>query len=65
MSMMRGGVVDVDLFLISRNTLGNGKPQFKISNDKCQMVVGECGGGVALGNAEVVVVVDDEATVPK
>ena len=31
-----------------RNTLGNGKNrELKISNDKCQMVVAECGGGVA------------------
>ena len=29
------------------------------------MVVAESGGGVALGNAEVVVVVDEEAIVPK
>ena len=25
MAMMRGGVADVDPFLVSRNTLGNGK----------------------------------------
>ena len=29
------------------------------------MVVAESGGGFALGNAEVVVVVDEEVTVPK
>ena len=29
------------------------------------MVVAECVGGSGVGNVEVVVVVDDEATVPK
>mgnify|MGYP005850511527 CR=1 FL=1 len=36
-AMMSGGVLEVDLFLISRNTLGNGKNRkLKISNVKCQ-----------------------------
>jgi hypothetical protein len=29
------------------------------------MVVAECGGGCEVGNAEVLVVVDEEVTVPK
>ena len=33
--------------------------KLKISNDKCQMVAAESGGGVALGNAEVEVMVVD------
>ena len=38
MAMMSGGALDVELFLMSRNTLGNGKkPQTQ--NLKCQMVV--------------------------
>ena len=49
MLMMRGGVVDVDPFLISRNTLGNGKITTQNLKDKCQMVVAESGGGC--GNA--------------
>ena len=64
LSMMRGGVVDVDPSLISRNTLGNGKTTTQNLKDKSQMVVAES-GGVALGNAEVEVMVDEEATVPK
>ena len=57
---------DVDLSLSSRNTLGNGKNRkLKILTVKCQMVVAECGGGFGVGNAEVVVVVDEEATAPK
>ena len=51
--MMRGGVVDVDSFLISRNTLGNGKTTTQNLKDKSQMVVAESGGSFALGNAEV------------
>ena len=39
--------------------------KLKISNVKCQMVVAECDGGSGVDNAEVVVVVDQEATVPK
>ena len=39
------------------------KPQTQ--NLKCQMVVAECDGGSGVDNAEVVVVVDQEATVPK
>ena len=63
--MMRGGVADADPFLVSRNTLGKGKTTTQSLKDKCQMVVAESGGGFALGNAEVVVVVDEEAIVPK
>ena len=34
--MMRGGVADVDPFLVSRNALGNGKNRkLKISKGKC------------------------------
>ena len=42
------GVVDVEPFLVSRNTLGNGKTANSKSqrpNVKCQMVVAGCGGG--------------------
>ena len=54
LSKVSGGGVDVEPFLVSRNTLGNGKNRkLKISNDKCQMVVAKSSGGVALGNAEV------------
>ena len=38
-AMMRGGVVDVNPFLISRNTLGNGKTTTQNLKDKSQMVV--------------------------
>ena len=38
-SMMRGGALDVDPFLISRNTLGNGKTTTQNLKDKYQMVV--------------------------
>ena len=40
------------------------KPQTQDLKGKCQMVVAECVGGSRVSNAEVVVVVDDEATVP-
>lgn len=40
-AMMSGGDVDVEPFLISQNTLGNGNRKLKISNVKCQMVVAE------------------------
>ena len=63
--MMRGGVVHVDLFLISRITLGNEKTTTQNLKDKSQMVVAEMRWWFALGKAEVVVVVDEEATVPK
>ena len=53
MAMMRGGVADVDPFLVSQNTLGNGNRKLKISNDKCQMVVAEMRWWFALGNEEV------------
>ena len=57
---------DVDPSLSSRNTLGNGKKTANSkSQRKCQMVVAECIGGFVVSNAEVVVVVDYEATVPK
>ena len=52
--------------LSSQNTLGNGKNhKLKISKGKCQMAVAECVGDSGVSNAEVVVVGDDEATVPK
>ena len=54
---------DVEPFLISRNTIGNGKTTTQ--NLKCQMVVAESGAGVEVGNAEVEVVVNEEVTVPK
>ena len=64
--MMRGGALDVDPFLISRNTLGNGKTTTQNLKGQSQMVVAESGGGgVEDDNAEVVVVVDEEAIVPK
>jgi hypothetical protein len=63
--MMSGGDVEVEPFLISRNTLGNGKTTTQNLKDKSQMVVAECGGGCEVGNAEVLVVVDEEATIPK
>ena len=40
-SMMRGGALDVDPFLISRNTLGNGKTTTQNLKDKYQLVVAE------------------------
>src|SRR6187399_3568675 len=40
-SMMRRVVLDVDPFLISRNTLGNGKTTTQNLKDKCQMVVAD------------------------
>ena len=58
MVMMSGSVLDVEPFLISRNTLGNGKTTNQNLKDKSQMVVAES-GGVALGNAEVEVMVVD------
>ena len=65
-SMMRGGALDVEPFLISRNTLGNGKTTTQNLKGESQMVVAESGGGgVEDDNAEVVVVVDEEAIVPK
>ena len=39
LAMMSGGVLDVELFLISRNTLGNGKTTTQNLKDKSQMVV--------------------------
>ena len=53
MVMMRGGVAEVDPFLVSQNTLGNGNRKLKISNDKCQMVVAGMRWWFALGNEEV------------
>ena len=53
LAMMRGGVADVDPFLVSRNTLGNGKTTTQNLKDKSQMVIAESGGSFALGNAEV------------
>jgi len=61
-----GGVVDVEPFVVSQNTLGNGKNRkLKISKEKCQMVVPECISGSGVSNTEVVVVVDDEVTIHK
>ena len=46
-AMMRSGVVDVDPFLISRNTLGNGKTtNSKSQMSNVKMVVAGCGGGM-------------------
>ena len=47
-SMMRGGALDVDPFLISRNTLGNGKTTTQNLKDKCQMVIAASGGGCGI-----------------
>ena len=47
-AMMRGGVVDVDPFLTSRNTLGNGKTTTQNLKDKSQMGVAESGGSFHL-----------------
>ena len=51
MAMMSGGVLNVDPFLISRKTLGNGKT----ANSKSQMSNGGSGKRwwFAFGNAEV------------
>ena len=50
---MRAGVADVDPFLVSQNTLGNGK----VANSKSQGQKSNGGSGkrwwFALGNAEV------------
>ena len=54
--MMSGGGVDVEPSLVSRNTLGNGEPQLKISNKIVK--IGLCW-------RKRVVVVDEEAIVPK
>ena len=69
MSMMRGGVADVDPFLVSRNTLGNGKT----ANSKSQRQMSNGSSGkrwrFALGNTEVEVMgytrVGVEVAVPK
>ena len=37
---MSGGDVDVEPFLVSRNTLGNNEPQIKCENQMCQNCVG-------------------------
>ena len=52
LAIMRGGVADVDPFLISQNTLGNGKTTTQNLKDKCQMVVAESGGGLHLAMRE-------------
>ena len=52
-AMMSGGVLDVEPFLISRNTLGNEKTTTQNLKDKSQMVVAEKRWWFALGNAEV------------
>ena len=49
LAMMRGGVADVDPFLVSRNTLGNGKTtNSKSQTSNVKMVVAESGGGLHL-----------------
>ena len=53
LAMMRGGVAEVDPFLVSRNTLGNENRKLKICKVKCQIVVAEKQWWFALGNAEV------------
>ena len=65
LSKVSGGVVDVEPFLVSRNTLGNGKTANSKSQRKMSNGGSGCVGGSGVSNAEVVVVVDDEATVPK
>ena len=44
LAMIRGGVGDVHPFLVSRNTLGNGKTTTQNFKDKSQTVVAESGG---------------------
>ena len=49
LAMMSGGVVDVEPFLISRNTLGNRKTaNSKSQTSNVKMVVAESGGGLHL-----------------
>jgi len=59
-SMMSGGGVDVELSLLSRNTLGNEEPQLKFLKTQSQMLVVESGGMVGyvegLSGSGVVVV---------
>ena len=50
-AMMSGGVLDVEPFLISRNTLGNGKT----ANSKSQTQMSNGGSGLAVVVAEVLV----------
>ena len=50
-AMMRGGDVDVEPFLVSRNTLGNGKT----ANSKSQTPMSNGGSGLAVVVAEVLV----------
>ena len=48
LAKLSSSVVDVELFLVSRNTLGNGKKQqTQILKGKCQMMVAEMYGGQA------------------
>ena len=47
LAMMRGGVADVDPFLVSRNTLGNGKT----ANSKSQMSNGGSENAVVVAEA--------------
>ena len=48
---MSGGDVDVEPFLVSRNTLGNDEPQLKLSKPNAAKCVG-------VGSGQVVVVLD-------
>ena len=53
LSKLSGDVVDVKLFLVSRNTLGNDEPQLKLSKPK----VAKC---VGVGSGQVVVVAETQ-----
>ena len=46
---MSGGDVDVEPFLVSRNTLGNDEPQLKFSKPNAAKFVGVCSGQVVVG----------------
>ena len=67
-AMMSGGVLDVDTKMVYTRPYVAETETVKTANSKsqgkCKMVVAECGDS-GVSNAEVVVVVDDEATVPK
>ena len=45
---MSGGDVDVEPFLVSRNTLGNDEPQLKFSKPNAAKFVGVCSGRVVV-----------------
>ena len=46
---MSGGDVDIEPFLVSRNTLGNNEPQLKFSKPNVSKFVGICSGQVVVG----------------